>query len=351
MEPFVSLTIGVTTFRPETVPFAEAAMRGAVLPQHQRMRGVILLEEPRTPGFDEMLVGDMDPEAYLMLTEFAFPEYGRRTCRMLQGLQAEGADIRQVHPWMDELVAIHEFFAGGGTPEGIDPDTTAGAVYAREKAWTADLLAFYETAAGADFDALVASVRAFAKADAAKIADQDAMRLKAVLDTLAAQPEGAPVYVEAGSIHHALVKDLAREASCGTRCHVRGRVRVAHLMEEVVRRRYGRRRIVPPGDALTFRYLLGAPEDADAEALLAARAVVYNQLIEKAELTAGDYLLLNDDARYPRQADDARYPHLANEAQVVGLVGALSYAECAALWPKLRGRGSEAAMALVRGRQ
>ncbi len=105
-----ALTLGFTVFRPETAPFATRAMAG---------HDLVVLEEPRTPGFEEMLAGELDVDEYLMLTDFEFPEYARAQCRTLQSLHAAGATVLQVHPWMDELVGIHEFFASGSGPGDI----------------------------------------------------------------------------------------------------------------------------------------------------------------------------------------------------------------------------------------
>lgn len=45
-----TVTLGFTVFRPETAPFAARAMEG---------HDLIVLEEPRTPGFEEMLGGEL----------------------------------------------------------------------------------------------------------------------------------------------------------------------------------------------------------------------------------------------------------------------------------------------------
>jgi hypothetical protein len=307
-----SLTLGFTVFRPETAPFAARAMAG---------HGLVVLEEPRTPGFEEMLAGELPVDEYLMLTDFEFPQYARAQCRTLQGLHAAGVAVLQVHPWMDELAGIHEFFAAGNGPADIPRGGRAWAVYAREREWSAKLLAFYRAAGGKDFGAILEAVNDFAMADAAKISDMDRDRAAALADIL---PANGPAYVECGSIHHDMVGLMVKALG-------HGRVRAIHLMEEACLVRHGRRRLVPPGDALTFRHLLGAPRDPAREALLAARAVVYNRLMEKEESFESD----------------SPYPHMDAEALVLQIVGGLDLERCRELFGRIRHLGVRESLALV----
>jgi hypothetical protein len=306
------VTLGFTVFRPETAPFAAKAMAG---------HGTIVLEEPATPGFEEMLRDELPIDEYLMLTDFEFPEYATAQCRTLRELYAAGAEILQVHPWMDELIGIHEFFAAGNGPGDIPTDGRAWAVYSRERDWSARLLAFYHAAGQRDFDAILEAVNDFAMADAAKISYMDKDRAAALADLL---PHRGPTYVECGSIHHDMIGLMIRALG-------RGRVRTIHLMEEACLARYGRRRLVPPGDVLTFRHLLGAPRDPVQEALLSARAVVYNRLMEKEETfdSASDF------------------PHMDAEATVLQIVGGLGMEQCRELFGRIRHLGVRESLALV----
>lgn len=306
------LTIAFTVFRSETAPFAAQRMTG---------HSLIVLEEPRTPGFEEMLAGELDVDEYLMLTDFEFPEYARTQCRTLQSLLAAGAAILQLHPWMDELVGIHEFFAAGNGPDDIPRGGLPWFVYEREREWSAKLLAFYTAAGKNDFDAILRAVNDFAMADAAKIGDMDRLRAAALKNIL---PTHGTAYVECGAIHHDMVGLMVKALG-------HGQVRVVHLMEEVCLARYGRRRLVPPGDLLTFRHLLGARHDHDREALLAARAVVYNRLMEKEE---------SFDSASP-------YPHMDAEALVLQIVGSLDIEQCRVLFGRIRHMGVHESLALV----
>ncbi|GAB6111608.1 hypothetical protein [Desulfomicrobium salsuginis] len=296
-----SITLGFTVFRLETASFAARAMGG---------HDLIVLEEPRTPGFEEMLSGELPIDEYLMLTDFEFPEYAAAQCRTLQDLHARGATVMQVHPWMDELAGIHEFFAAGNGPGDIPRGGRPWAVYARERDWSAKLLAFYKAAGRKDFDIILTAVNDFAMADAAKISDMDRDRAAALANLL---PAHGRAYVECGAIHHDMVGLMIQAVG-------HGRVRTVHLIEEVCLTRYGRRRLIPPGDLLTFRHLLGAPRDPDQEHLLAARAVVYNRLMEKDE---------SFESASP-------FPHMDAEAVVLQIVGGLGTEQCRELFGRIR---------------
>lgn len=307
-----AITLGFTVFRPETAPFAARAMEN---------HDLIVLEEPRTPGFEEMLTGEIPIDEYLMLTDFEFPEYATAQCRTLQALHARGAAVLQVHPWMDELAGIHEFFAAGNSPGDIPTDGRAWAVYARERDWSAKLLTFYGAAGRKDFDAILEAVNDFAMADAAKISDMDRDRSAALADILPAQGR---VYVECGAIHHDMVGLMIRVMG-------RGRVRTVHLMEEACLARHGRRRLIPPGDLLTFRHLFDAPRDRTLENLLAARAVVYNRLMEKDESFASA----------------SPFPHMDAEAVVLQIVGGLGTEQCRDIFGRIRHLSVRDSLALV----
>ncbi|ACU90991.1 hypothetical protein [Desulfomicrobium baculatum] len=306
------LTLAFTVFRPETAPFAARSMAG---------HDLIALEEPRTPGFEEMLADELPIDEYLMLTDFEFPEYASTQCRTLQSLHSAGATILQIHPWMDELVGIHEFFAAGNGPADIPKNGQPWLVYEREREWSAKLLAFYTAAGKKDFDGILSAVNDFAMADAAKIGDMDRHRAAALKDIL---PAHGTAYVECGAIHHDMVGLMLKALG-------HGQVRVVHLMEEVCLARYGRRRLIPPGDLLTFRHLLGARRDHDHEALLAARAVVYNRLMEKEETF---------DSASP-------YPHMDAEALVLQIVDSLDIEQCRTLFGRIRHMGVHESLALA----
>ena len=187
---------------------------------------------------------------------------------------------------------------------------------------------FYEASTKAGFAGIVDAVNAFAKQDAKKISDMDKARADALGPLFSGVPKDFRAYVECGTIHMDMV--LLMRGKLGP-----GRIRVRHLMEEVCKPRFGTRRLLPPGDVLTFRHLLGAPENPRAERLLAARALVYNKLIEKDELSA---------------FQDGVYPHMDNEASVISLVSTLDYDRCQRLFNEIRRLPREKALEVIRTR-
>jgi hypothetical protein len=284
------------------LPFAEKAMEGF---------GGVALEEPHTPGFEEMLSGELDIEQYLQLTDYEFPEYSRRSCELLRRLYAGGTAVYQVDPFMDELVRIHEFFAEGGTPQELKEGTPTRAVYECERMWTGRLIGFYERSMRAGFDGLVRAVQAFAAADAEKGRMRDQMRAERLIELL---PDLGSLYVEAGYIHFALFRELMRRIPSGWR------LRPVHIMESVSRPLCGRRRPLGPGDVLTLLYTCRPGYAGNRDEVLAARSLVYNKMIEKEEMSA----------------ESADYPHLRDECEVVRTVGALTYEQCRRIYERVR---------------
>ncbi len=294
------VTIAWTVFHLETLPQVEAVMAN-----HDR----VILEEPPTPGFAEMLAGEMEIEAYLELTDFEFPAYQSAQCAMLRRLHERGVRILQVHPWLQELVAVQEFFLAGGSPADLAPESPAAQVYACERAWTEKLLAFYQAAGGNSFEAMVEAVIAFAKADAAKFEEQDTWRARAIVPLVASV--GGRVYVEAGALHWRLWQQLWRQGV---------RPRPWHVLGSTARSHVGRR-LLAPGDLLTLRFLVGATPERARERLLAARTLVYNRLITKEEL-------------FP--SPQVSFPHLVQEAAILQRLATLDFDTCRQLFFRLR---------------
>ena len=297
-----TVAIGFTSYRPETVPFAERAMQGF---------GAVALEEPQTPGFEEMVRGELDMDEYLLLTDYQFPEYARSFCAMLRRLLGQGTELYQIDPFMDELVRIHEFFAGGGSPQELQAGTLTMEVYECERLWTGKLIGFYEQSMRSGFDALVRSVQAFARADAEKGRLRDRLRADKLLELL---PRVSSLYVEAGYIHFVLLQELLRRLPAGCR------LKPVHLMESAARPLCGRRRVLGPGDVLTLLYTCRPEYEGQRADVLAARSLVYNKMIEKEEMAG----------------QDGEFPHLRNECVVVGAVASLSYEECRRVFERVR---------------
>ena len=314
MPPPKRLCLGFTSYRPETLPLARGTMSG-----HE----AVLLEEPHTPGFEEMLSGDMAIETYLELTDFEFPEYSRLACRLARELHDQGTAVLQLDPFMDELLSIHEFFISGGSPDGIRSDTITRDVYDAEREWTKQLLAFYKASRSTDFNRIVASVKAFARADAQKGRLRDRMRAEKITEILA---DFNSVYVEAGYIHVPLMPELFRRLpdSC--------RLRPVYLMEPVLYQLTGRRRLLGPGDILTLLYAFQPDREDPRRDLLAARSLVYNKVVGKEEIVG----------------EESGYPHALDEIEAIELERSLNYEQCREHFFRLRPLSTTEAKARAR---
>ncbi|MEW5773551.1 MAG: hypothetical protein AB1916_08500 [Thermodesulfobacteriota bacterium] len=303
----------LTSHRPETLPLAEAAMAGASL---------VVLEEPPHPQFADMLAGRIPDDDYLMAADYEFPAFARASLEMYRRLHAAGTVLVQCDPFMEELFAIHEFFISGGAPGDIPPGSRRSRAYAAERDWSAALLGFYSAAGAEDFGAVVRSVQAFARADAARGRLRDALRAEAIAGLAENRPDMA---VEAGYIHAALPGELRRVLPPGWRVAVR------RLLEPAARPLCGKGQVLGPGDVLTMLYTFRPGRESPRADLLAARALIYIKILGKDEQEAGP----------------GEFPHTADEARCADLAARLSYADCAALYPRLHNLPKAHARALA----
>ncbi len=295
-------TVLFTSHRPETLPLAEAAMAGA---------SCVVLEEPAHPQFQDMLAGRVADDDYLMAADYEFPAFARASLALYRRLHARGAALVQCDPYLDELLAIHEFFTSGGTPGDVDPDSLRGLVYAAERDWSAALLGFYAASGAEDFGEVVRSVQAFARADAARGRLRDALRARAAARLAEEYPD---LTVEAGYIHAALPGALRRALPPDWA------LRLRWVLEPAARPLAGKRQVLGPGDVLTLLYTFRPGHRSPRADLLAARALVYIKILGKEE----------------QEAAPGQYPHTRDEAACAALVANLPYADCAALYPRLR---------------
>ncbi len=283
----------------------------------------VVLEEPATPFFSEMLRGRRSIGAYLEATDFEFPEFERRTCELLQRIHREGKKIYQIDPFLELLDGIHRFFEKGGKPQALDPESEMGRVYATERRWSAALLANYEQCPLTAFDGVVSMVQQFAREDAARNRLRDRMRAKGIA---ALANEHRNVYVEAGGLHLFLLRELRENlpASC--------RIRPIYLMAPVLRRLIGKRNIFSPGERLTLHYTFRPDFRGTQADLLAARSLVHAAIVEKREL----------------DPETAEYPHLKNEIETNALVERLGFDEAKHLYGRIMGRTTREAMSIAR---
>jgi hypothetical protein len=306
------LQLGLTTYRPEALGYSTELMRGF---------SEVALEEPVTPGFADMLSGRLAIETYLQLTDFGFAEYARLSCQKMRELSANGLVFRQIDPFMDELVRIHEFFASGGRPDQISESVTAR-VYAAEKVWTARLLDFYSQSIKGGFAEVVQAVQTFAQADAARGALRDEMRAKALADRYSG---AAKVYIEAGYIHLSLLSALLTKGL---------RPKVTYVLEPVYKQLCGLRQVLGPGDKLTWLYTRRPGAEGARPALLAAQALVYNKIVTKQEMVG---------------TSQGHTPHAEDEVEAVSMVEDLDISTCRYLFDEIRFLPSLEARRLVSG--
>ena len=315
-EPAGGRTLVTVAFGPhhlEAIPAMVAAMR-----THQ----TILLEEPPSPGFSDLLAGRLAIDDYLLQIDPGFPRFARALCRELQHLHAHGHRLLQVEPFLDGLAEIHERFADGATPAAILADEGLRDIYLAEKAATGALIDFYAASRTDDFPALIEAVCTFARRDAARIRLRDRLRARAIRDLAATAPS---LYVEAGFIHFDLFRRLRAAAAVM-------RVEPLFLLQPEVDRLGVVRRNIGPGDVLTLHYVFHDRLPATRAGLLAARSLIAVQLVAREELAP---------------EADAPFPHCADDGLVNRLVDRLDLEQCRRLHARLRGQDRATALHLA----
>ncbi|MBW2405864.1 MAG: hypothetical protein JRF17_00725 [Deltaproteobacteria bacterium] len=307
------ITIGFSSHRAETIPFARQMME-----QHQ----IIVLEEPPHPRFIDMLNGNLLIADYLMEMDIEFPEFESLMCKEARRLHQKGKELLQVEPYIERLLEIHEYFAEGMTPVDVLNRAHLKNVYLAEKAATGALINFYARSVEKDFKQVIESVKAFAIADARRSNLRSMLRAKAIasLDT------DKRIYVEAGYIHYFLYRCLMYG--------VKGKknVRAVYLMQPVFKKLRCKRRNMGPGDILTLNYALDLPIKEDQADLLAARSLMYTKLI-------------HTDEMLPDRSNTT--PHSLDEALVNGLVDRLGFEDCKAIYSEIRFKNRHESMDIV----
>lgn len=308
------ITIGYSTHRMESLPFAASLMAP---------HDIIVLEDPPIPGFRDMLKSEMTIEQYLENSDTEYPEFARGLCRLIREEYNKGKKIFQVEPFIENLLKIHEFFADGGSPDQIVPDTLTYDVFQAEKKATGHLLAFYQASMNSGFEEVVEAVKSFAKADAVRFQLRDKLRAQAIEKLVA---PFSSVYVEAGEIHIALFKELRRlfpsEVS----------IKPYFLMASLYKELSGKRHLFGPGDILTLYYVFHPDLESPLLDLLASRSLIYSKLLEKEEMI---------------NSLDSN-PHTRNEVETIEKVNALSWDDCKNLFTKIRLLSSAKARRVVK---
>lgn len=312
----MTLTIGFSSHRPETLPLAERVMA-----EHDH----IVIEEPPTPEFSRMLAGTLPVDDYLLTADYEFPAFAAAACRMLQRLKNDGKQIHPCEPFMTRLIRIHALFGDGRRPSELTQDKQLWPVYRAERNATRRLLTFYSAAADGDFDRMVEAACAFAAADAARFVLRDRLRAQSVARLVA--DRGGRVYVEAGYLHLRLVRELRRQLPPTTP------IRPFYLLGDLYRAAGHRSHLYNPGDLLTLMLIFDRPPAIERQHLLAARSLIYNQLSVKEEMTA------NDDG----------YPDARDDLSVIQYVNRLSVDDCRELYGRIAGMATVAARQVADG--
>jgi hypothetical protein len=308
------ITIGFSIHRPELVP-----MTADLMQRHE----VIFLEEPPAPGLHGMLEGTLSIDDYLRPAEVEYPEFSRGMCRLLRKLYLNGKKIIQVEPFLQNLLAIHTFFAGGHRPKELKPGSVRYQVYSAERDATRALLAYYQTVINGSFRAAIQTIIQFARSDAARFRLRDALRARALAAHLKIWPSA---YIEAGAIHfwlyHLLRQTMPKKV----------KLKPVWLAHEALKTLGVNGHLFGPGDQLTLIYIFHPNVGGTLkEELLAARSLIYTKLIEKEEVTGGL----------------ETFPHVRNECACIRKVKLLTLDDCKRLFPLIRRAKTAQARQLV----
>jgi hypothetical protein len=307
------ITIGYSTHRMESLPFAAKLMA-----HHD----TIVLEDSPTPDFEDMLKKEITIEQYVENTDTEYPEFAIGLYHIIREEFTNGKKIFQVEPFIEILLKIHEFFADGGSPDQIVPDTLMFDVYQAEKQATGQLLEFYKSSVHDSFEKVVEAVKNFAKTDAFRFQLRDKLRAQEIERLVT---PFSSVYIEAGEIHIALFKELGRLLPSEVS------IKPYFLMESVYKTLSGKRRLFGPGDILTLYYIFHPDLESPLLDLLASRSLIYSKMLEKEEMISS----LDSN------------PHTRNEVATIEKVNSLSWDDCNNLFNKIRLSSSEKARRAV----
>jgi len=122
-----------------------------------------------------VLNGTIDIKEHLLELDVGYPAFTAGQYRLLQEFHRSGKQIRQIEPYLEELLRIQYFLADDHDPEEIEPGTVAHSVYLAERDATGALIDYYKEVRGDNFLKILSTMNAFAKADAARFVLRDAL--------------------------------------------------------------------------------------------------------------------------------------------------------------------------------
>lgn len=308
------ITIGFSSHRIEVISFAKSLMEN---------HDIIITEEASNSRFKDMLDNKISINEYLSEIDSGFPEFSCRLYKLLRKLHQRGKKILQIEPYIERLMEIHGMFFERKEPSEVLKIPELKEVYEAEKKATGALLHFYESSMGRSFEKIIDAVKNFAKADADRFCLRDQMRAKAISEIL---PEDKAVYIEAGAIHIYLEKALRQ------RLGKRRKVKTVFLLEPVVKKLTGKKQVIAPGDILTEHYIFHKRENENFENLLAARSLIYIQILEKEEMT-------------PSEAE--KTPHIKDEIRAIEIVNKFTFEKCEEIYGKIRFKNRQQALEVI----
>ncbi|HBH27608.1 MAG: hypothetical protein N839_0006295 [Desulfofustis sp. PB-SRB1] len=295
------ITISLSTHRLETLSRSAGLWK-----DHE----VIILEEPPSQEFRDMLAGRFAIDDYIALLDHEYPLFAQSQYQLLRGRAAMGAVILQSEPFIQGLLGIHEFFAAGNGPADITAGTIEHRIYKAEHEATRCLIDYYQAAAENDFQTLITTLLAFVRTDCARFRLRDELRAEEIISLL--QP-GKSTFVEAGGMHLLLPRYLEANLPDGWEMSV-------HSIEQELLDTLGLGWDgFSPGDELTARYFDRVQPNREAETLLAAQAIVFTKVITKGEVD--------------EPADTI--PHLSHEYRANRLVRSLDVAQCRDIYEQI----------------
>ncbi len=309
-----NITICYSTHRPETLSLTARIIENF---------DIIILEEPPHKDFSNVLNGTIDIKDHLLELDVGYPAFTAGQYRLLQEFHKNGKQIRQIEPYLEELLRIQYFFADDHDPEEIEPGTVAHSVYLAERDATGALIDYYKEVRGDNFLKILSTMNAFAKADAARFILRDALRAEQILGELT---YGKDTYIEAGSIHlllQTLIAEGLRENQC---------LNIHSIDTEVVSILGDQGNLFSSGDELTLGYISGKAIDEQQWQRLCSQSLIYSKIIRKEEISSAD----------------VKFPHTRNELETISIVKELSVASCEKLFQRIRSLPTEQAAKIVR---
>ncbi|UCD78852.1 MAG: hypothetical protein JSW26_26190 [Desulfobacterales bacterium] len=228
-----------------------------------------------------------------------------------------------MEPFIESLIAIHEFFADGHEPGELNKNSLHYPVYLAERNASAALLTYYQTVMTGSFEKTLKAVIQFARRDAARFRLRDSLRAQALAPLVKKYPSN---FIEAGVMHYSLKRQLQQQMP------PKMPIKSIFLADAALKSLGGRRHLYAPGDQLTLRYIFHLEAtDTGHQEVLAARSIIYSKIIEKEEMTDGL----------------KTFPHLRDELACIRITEQLTLNDCRRLFPLVRRARSDDARQLV----